>query len=91
MRLKFLKSLKRDKKILTLVTKFNPERIKKYFSYKVKISKKKYIDMIFRKFISTLLKFNKKQITKGINEINFKYKKNLKFNDKLVCIIIKNN
>ncbi len=47
--------------------------------------------MIFKKFISTLLKFNKKQITKGINEINFKYKKNLKFNDKLVCIIIKNN
>ena len=91
MRLKFLKSLKRDKKILRLITKFYPERIKKYFSYKVKISKKKYIDMIFRKFISTLLKFNKKQITKGINEINFKYKKNLKFNDKLVCIILKNN
>ena len=91
MKLKLLKSLKRDKKILRLVTKFYPERIKKYFSYKVKISKKKYIDMIFKKFISTLLKFNKKQITKGINEINFKYKKNLKFNDKLVCIIIKNN
>ena len=91
MRLKFLKSLKRDKKILRLVTKFYPERIIKYFSYKVKISKKKYIDMIFRKFISTLLKFNKKQITKGIKEINFKYKKNLKFNDKLICIIIKNN
>ena len=91
MRLKFLKSLKRDKKILRLVTKFYPKRIIKYFSYKVKISKKKYIDMILRKFISTLLKFNKKQITTGIKEINFKYKKNLIFNDKLVCIIIKNN
>ena len=91
MRLKLLKSLKRDKKILRLITKFYPERIIKYFSYKVKISKKKYIDMILRKFISTLLKFNKKQITKGIKEINFKYKENLKFNDKLVCIIIKNN
>ena len=91
MRLELLKSLKRDKKILKFITKFYPKRIIKYFSYKVKISKKKYIDMILRKFISTLLNFDKKQITKGIKEINLKYKKNLKFNDKLVCIIIKNN
>ena len=91
MRLKLLRSLKRDKKILKLITKFYPERILKYFSYKVKISKKKYIDMILRKFISILLNFNKKQIIEGIKEINLKYKKNLKFNDKLVCIIIKNN
>jgi len=91
MRIKLLISLKRDKKILRFISKFYPRRMIKYFSYKVKISKKKYIDMISRKFISTLLKFNKKQITKGINEINFKHKKNLKFNDKLVCIIIKNN
>ena len=91
MRLELLKSLKRDKKILKLITKFYPKRIIKYFSYKVKISKKKYIDMILKKFISTLLNFNKKQIIEGIKEINLKYKKNLKFNDKLVCIIIKNN
>ena len=91
MRLELLKSLKRDKKILKFITKFYPKRIIKYFFYKVKISKKKYIDMILRKFISTLLNFDKKQITKGIKEINLKYKKNLKFNDKLVCIIIKNN
>ena len=91
MRLELSKSLKRDKKILKFITKFYPKRIIKYFSYKVKISKKKYIDMILRKFISTLLNFDKKQITKGIKEINLKYKKYLKFNDKLVCIIIKNN
>ncbi len=91
MRLELSKSFKRDKKILKFITKFYPKRIIKYFSYKVKISKKKYIDMILRKFISTLLNFDKKQITKGIKEINLKYKKNLKFNDKLVCIIIKNN
>ena len=47
--------------------------------------------MISKKFISTLLKFDKEQIVTGINEINLKYKKDLKFNDKLVCIIIKNN
>lgn len=91
MRLKILKSQKRDKQILKFIAKFYPKRLIKYFSYKVKISKKKYIDMISKKFISTLLKFDKEQIVTGINEINLKYKKDLKFNDKLVCIIIKNN
>ena len=89
MNVKLSESLKRDKKIIKFISKFYPKRIIKFFSYKVNISKKKYIDMISRKFISTLLNFNKEQIVTGINEINFKYKKNLKFNDKLVCIIIK--
>ena len=91
MRSELLKSLNRDKKILRFISKFYPNRIIKYFSYKVRISKKKYVDMVSRKFISTLLNLSKEQIVTGINEINFKYKKNLKFNDKLVCIIIKNN
>jgi len=91
MRAKLLKSLNRDKKILRFISKFYPNRIIKYFSYKVRISKKKYVDMVSRKFISTLLNLSKEQIVTGINEINFKYKKDLKFNDKLVCIIIKNN
>ena len=91
MRLKLLESLKRDKKILRFITKFYPKRIIKYFSYKVQIGKKKYIEMILRKFISILLKFNKEQISKGIKEIDFKYKKKIQFDDKLVCIIIKNN
>ena len=91
MKIRLLKSLKRDEKILKFISKLYPKRIMKYFSYKVKISKKKYISMISKKFISTLLNLNKEQIVTGINEINFKYKKNLKFNDKLVCIIIKNN
>ena len=86
-----LKSLNRDKKILRFISKFDPKRIIKYLSYKVEISKKKYVDMISRKFISILLDLNKEQIVTGLNEINFKYKKNLKFNDKLICIIIKNN
>ena len=91
MRVKLLKSLKRDKKILTFISKYYPKRIKKYFSYKVKISKKEYIDMVSKKFISILLDLNKEQIVTGVKEINYKYKKDLKFNDKLVCIIIKNN
>ena len=91
MKIRLLKSLKRDEKILKFISKLYPKRIMKYFSYKVKISKKKYINMISKKFISTLLNLNKEQIVSGINEINLKYKKDLNFNDKLVCIIIKNN
>ena len=91
MSIRLSRSLDRDKKILKMIYRFNPKRTIKYFSYKVKISKKKYIDMISRKFISILLDFNKKQIVTGINEIYLKYKKDLRFNDKLVCIIIENN
>ena len=91
MKKKLLKSLKRDKKILTFISKYYPNRVKKNFSYKVKISKKVYIDMISKKFISILLGLNKEQIVTGIKEINYKYKKDLKFYDKLVCIIVKNN
>ena len=90
-KIRLLKSLKRDEKILKFISKLYPKRIMKYFSYKVKISKKKYISMISKKFISTLLNLNREQIVTGINEINLKYKKDLNFNDKLVCIIIKNN
>ncbi len=88
---KLSKSLKRDKKILKFISKLYPKRILKYFSFKVKISKKKYMEMISKRFISTLLDFNNQQILSGIKEIDLKYKKNLIFNDKLVCIIIKNN
>ena len=75
MRSELLKSLNRDKKILRFISKFDPKRIIKYLSYKVEISKKKYTDMISRKFMSILLGLNKEQIVTGINEINFKYKK----------------
>ena len=47
--------------------------------------------MISERFISILLNLNDYQILSGIKEINLKYKNNLKFNDKLICIIIKNN
>ena len=91
MRKRLLKSLKRDQKIFSFITKLYPKRTLEKFSYEVKISKKKYIDMILKRFISTLVGLNNKEILKGINEIEFKYKKNINFNDKLVCIIIKNN
>jgi ubiquinone/menaquinone biosynthesis C-methylase UbiE len=85
-KLKF--SLKRDKKIINLISRLYPSRVIKKFVYNVKIPKKKYLEMIKNRYISTLLKLTSKEILEGINEINRKYKKVLKFKDKLQCIII---
>ena len=91
MKIRLSKSLDRDKKILNYILKLYPKIILKKFSYEVKVKKKKYTTMISDRFISTLLNFNDKQIVTGINEINIKYKKDMIFKDKLICVIIKNN
>ena len=90
MKKKMTSSLNRDKKILSLISMLYPKKIIKDFSYKVKVTKKEYIKMIKKRFISILLNLNNKQISDGIDEINLKYSKILGFNDKLICIIIKN-
>ena len=46
--------------------------------------------MIQNRYISTLLLLTKEELLKGIKEINLKYKNNIKFNDKLICVILKN-
>ena len=81
-------SLNRDKKIITFLSKLHPNIKKKKFSFKVKISITKYIEMITNRYISTLLNMNKNQILKGIDEIKYKYQKVLIFNDKLICLIL---
>ena len=80
------KSLKRDKKIFNLINRIEKNVIKKKFNFKVKISKRKYLQMIKNKFISILLNFSKKQILDGIKEINLKYDEYLIFNDRLICL-----
>ena len=45
--------------------------------------------MIKNRFISTLLNFSNNQINDGLVEIDKKYKKELKFRDRLICLIIK--
>ena len=82
-------SLERDQKILKLISKLHSRKITKKFIFDVKISKKKYLEMIKNRYISTLLKFSSRKILKGIEEINLKYNKILKFRDKLECIILK--
>ena len=82
------KSLKRDMRILKIITKLYPKRIKKKFVYNVEIKKKKYLEMIKNRYISTLIPLSKKQLVLGIQEINSKYKNILRFKDKLICIIL---
>ena len=50
--------------------------------------RKEYLNMIKKRYISSLLNFNDKQILGGINEIKLNYKKELKFKDRLICLIL---
>lgn len=88
MKNKLVKSLIRDKNIFNLIIKSNTMVIKKKFFYKVKITKKKYLNMIKNRYISTLLTFTNKELLEGLKEINIKYKKNMMFKDKLICLIL---
>ena len=88
MKNKLAKSLIRDKKIFNLIIKSNTMVIKKKFFYKVKITKKKYLNMIKNRYISTLLTFTNKELLEGSKEVNLKYKKNMMFKDKLICLIL---
>tara|TARA_X000000368_G_scaffold212957_2_gene168224 strand:- start:47 stop:754 length:708 start_codon:yes stop_codon:yes gene_type:complete len=90
MKEKFSKSLHRDRYILRMLKRYNTKVILKKFCFKVKISKLTYLKMIQKRFISILLKMRKEEISKGLNEIKSKYKNILKFNDNLICIIIRN-
>ena len=47
--------------------------------------------MIQDRFISILLPMTKKEISNGIKEIDSKLNKILRFNDNLICIILKKN
>ena len=88
MKKKLKKSLERDKKILEFISKLYPQRLKKKFIYKVKIIKKKYLEMIEERYISILLSLNNKQISIGLKEIDSKYKKTIRFKDRLTCIVL---
>ena len=87
MKKKLTKSLKKDKKILKLITKLYPYK-KSKFIYKVNIKKKEYLKMVHSRYISTLLSLTDKELQIGIDEINYQYKGNIKFFDKLICIIL---
>ena len=87
MKKKLLVSLKRDKKILKLITKLYPHK-KSKFTFKVNITKKKYSQMILNRYMSTLLPLTTKQLSSGAKEIDLNYPDKIKFKDKLICIIL---
>ncbi len=88
MKQKLNQSLQRDKKILKIITNLYPQLVKKKFIFNVKISKKKYVEMIKSRYISTLVPLSKKQLDQGVQEIELRYKNVLKFKDKLICIFL---
>ena len=44
--------------------------------------------MIRKRYISTLLTLTKRELSKGIEQINSKYGDTIKFKDKLTCLIL---
>jgi len=82
-------SLKKDTEIRKKILKNDKDIKIKIFDFHVKINRYSYLNMIKQKYISVLLDLNKKELVKGIREINLKYPKILRFVDSLNCIIIK--
>ena len=91
MKKKLTISLSKDEKIFNLILKNESKAIVKKFIYEVRILKIKYLQMIKDRYISTLLNFTDNQIKNGIVEIRNDYGNLLKFKDRLICFIIKNN
>ena len=89
MKKKLSKSLKRDQKILRFINGLYPGSISRTFSFKVNISREKYVEMIKNRYISTLLNLSNTEILKGIGEIRGKYNKRINFKDKLICLLLK--
>ena len=79
-------SFKKDNLIWKKLIQLNIKKNITKFNFKVNVKKSIYLKMIKQRYISTLLKFSSLQIFNGVNEINFKYKKIILFNDKLKCI-----
>ena len=87
MKLNLNKSLKNDKILIKLIKKYFKKYKMKNFSFKVKVSKLNYINMIKKRYISCLLNLSQSQLKLGISQLNKKYARDLVFNDKLICLI----
>ena len=86
MKKKLKESFKKDKILLKIVKKNLKKTSENKFSFKVKITKLKYISMINSRYISCLLNMSDKELKKGIGEIQSKYKNQIEFTDTLKCI-----
>ena len=91
MKKKLQQSFKKETLIKKNILKFKKEKIITKFNFKVSITKKKYLKMLEQRYISSLLNLNDVQISKGIKEIEIKYKDKISFNDRLNCIMFTKN
>ena len=73
------------------ILKFKKKKTISQFTFKVSIKKSFYLTMIKKRYISTLSNLNNKQISRGVKQIDSKYKNNITFSDKLNCIMFKKN
>ena len=86
MKMRLDKSLKKDKILFKIIEKNLGEVKETNFNYKVIISKKKYVSMIKSRYISCLLDISREDLSKGIGEINLKFKNQIRFTDTLKCL-----
>ena len=86
MKQKLNRGLERDYRMLKSACKILKDcRIDK-FTFKVSLTRNKYIQMLKQKDISCLVNLSKNQINKGIKEIKDIYPKKIFFEDILICI-----
>jgi 2-polyprenyl-3-methyl-5-hydroxy-6-metoxy-1,4-benzoquinol methylase len=90
MKQKLNRGLKRDFRMIKSTCKILKVNKIDKFTFKVSITKKKYIQMIKQKYISCLVNLNIDQISKGISEIKDTYLNKIMFDDILICIKYKN-
>ena len=86
MKFELLKNFQKDKRLLKLMMKNLKNARINSFSFKVNLSKSKYIRMIKDRYISCLLNLSNEELKKGVNEIKSNYKNQIKFTDTLNCI-----
>ena len=89
MKQKLEASLKRDEKLFKIIKKKLIRTNETYFNFRVNISKQKYLNMVKSRYISCLLDLKSDEISKGISELKFKYKYQIRFTDTLKCISYK--
>ena len=89
MKKKLKRGLIRDHNMLKDVSKMLKNNKIDKFKFKVSITKRKYIQMLKKRFISCLINLSKGEINKGIKEIKEMYPNNIFFEDVLICIKFK--
>ncbi len=88
-KLRLVESLKKDEIILKVIKFFFKEYKISYFTFRVKIPRASYNQMIKNRFNSCLLDFSLKELILGTEEISRRYEKKLNFLDRLICITYK--